>query len=217
MQHCVVLSAKYARGLHDGGPRRRRSRAGEQDVIVSYLAAQIREVNPLVARTYAGVEQLVPPRCWSTHSASRSGRCSSLRNSELSEAKANTCDDPRDRVPQEADLLASAKAASRVANWDLPRRVSQSDHLPNELPVEVESIRDEVSALQALGSEHLVHRERIMESNLVREVEQRQQHPMCGVRHKAGQGLVGVMLRRQGSVQRASGSRQLRIPDLHPG
>jgi hypothetical protein len=55
-----------------------------------------------------------------------------------------------------------------VANGDLDQRVSQSDHLSNELLVEVESIRDEVSALQALGSEHLVHRERIMQSNLVR-------------------------------------------------
>jgi hypothetical protein len=71
-------------------------------------------------------------------------------------------------VPQEADLLATAKAPGPVANGDLDQRVSQSDHLSNELLVEVESIRDEVSALQALGSEHLVHRERIMQSNLVR-------------------------------------------------
>ena len=84
---------------------------------------------------------------------------------------------------EEADLFPGAKIVGVVPYGHLQRPVSEADQLCDDFPIEVEPIRDEIDALDAFGTEHLVHRERVAETGSVRDVEERQEHPVSRVHY----------------------------------
>ena len=130
------------------------------------------------------------------------------------EAEPEACSNPCRWVTEETNLLAAVERAGVVFDRYLDGAISQPHELPRQLPVEIESVGDERDAFEALGPEHLEHRERVTEPGAVRHVEEPREHPMGHV-HDPGDvpHLVHHAHPLSGDVAAAEGEVDIPTPD----